>query len=84
MKIQVGPWIYPLMKGKMPMLHNDYGAYIVHNPTPETPGKNYFDKQNYPIFSLDMLVAILLPPDLDAKLEKEFRDVILLILASFI
>ncbi|PAV62614.1 hypothetical protein WR25_10411 [Diploscapter pachys] len=59
--IQVGPWVYPLMKGKMPMLHNDYGAYIVHNPVPENP---------------DMLVAILLPPDLDAKLEKEFRDVL--------
>uniref|UniRef100_A0A7I4KIW0 Senescence domain-containing protein n=1 Tax=Brugia malayi TaxID=6279 RepID=A0A7I4KIW0_BRUMA len=39
--MQVGPWSYPLVHGKTPVLKNDFGAYIVPNPTPEHPGGDY-------------------------------------------
>ncbi|CAD6186268.1 unnamed protein product [Caenorhabditis auriculariae] len=59
--IQVGPWVYPLMKEKSPILRNEFGAYVVPNPTPEKP---------------NMMVAILLPNDLDKKLIDEFDEVL--------
>ncbi|GMR53106.1 hypothetical protein PMAYCL1PPCAC_23301 [Pristionchus mayeri] len=56
--IQVGPWTYPLYKGQTPILVNEFGAYIVPNPTPENG---------------DLSVAILLPADLDENLKKELN-----------
>ncbi|CAJ0567753.1 unnamed protein product, partial [Mesorhabditis spiculigera] len=59
--IQVGPWVYPLMKDQTPVLKNEFGAYVVANPTPEQP---------------NMMVAIMLPSDLDEKLVEEFEYVL--------
>ncbi|KAJ1368246.1 hypothetical protein KIN20_029334 [Parelaphostrongylus tenuis] len=59
--IQVGPWVYPLIGGNTPILHNDFGAYVVPNPTADHP---------------NLAVAILLPADLDAQVVKEFREVL--------
>uniref|UniRef100_A0A158Q6U4 Inheritance of peroxisomes protein 1 n=1 Tax=Elaeophora elaphi TaxID=1147741 RepID=A0A158Q6U4_9BILA len=59
--IQVGPWSYPLVRGKTPVLQNDFGAYIVPNPTPEHP---------------DMFVGILLPEDLDNKDKEDFYSIL--------
>ncbi|VDK63909.1 unnamed protein product [Onchocerca ochengi] len=59
--IQIGPWSYPLVPGKTPVLKNDFGAYIVPNPTPEHP---------------DMFVGILLPTNLDAKDEEDFYSIL--------
>ncbi|CAG9539180.1 unnamed protein product [Cercopithifilaria johnstoni] len=59
--IQVGPWSYPLVRGKTPVLKNDFGAYIVPNPTPEHP---------------DMFVGILLPENLDSKDEEDFYSIL--------
>ncbi|RCN31215.1 hypothetical protein ANCCAN_23010 [Ancylostoma caninum] len=33
----VGPWVYPLVPGQTPVLRNDFGAYVVSNPTTENP-----------------------------------------------
>ncbi|KAL3998261.1 Senescence-associated family protein [Acanthocheilonema viteae] len=57
----VGPWSYPLVRGKTPVLKNDFGAYIVSNPTPEHP---------------DMFVGILLPENLDKKDEEDFYSIL--------
>ncbi|EYC23232.1 hypothetical protein Y032_0015g2537 [Ancylostoma ceylanicum] len=35
--IQVGPWVYPLVPGQTPVLRNDFGAYVVSNPTTDNP-----------------------------------------------
>uniref|UniRef100_A0A914X6B8 Inheritance of peroxisomes protein 1 n=1 Tax=Plectus sambesii TaxID=2011161 RepID=A0A914X6B8_9BILA len=35
--IQVGSWVYPLMRGRSPVLHSDFGAYVFPNPTDEKP-----------------------------------------------
>ncbi|CAJ0961404.1 unnamed protein product, partial [Mesorhabditis belari] len=59
--IQVGPWVYPLMKEKTPILKNEFGAYVLANPTPEHP---------------NMMVAIMLPFDLEPKLVDEFEYVL--------
>ncbi|CAJ0573283.1 unnamed protein product, partial [Mesorhabditis spiculigera] len=59
--IDVGPWVYPLMKDQTPVLKNEFGAYVVANPTPEQP---------------NMMVAIMLPSDLDEKLVEEFEYVL--------
>ncbi|VBB29595.1 unnamed protein product [Acanthocheilonema viteae] len=59
--IEVGPWSYPLVRGKTPVLKNDFGAYIVSNPTPEHP---------------DMFVGILLPENLDKKDEEDFYSIL--------
>ncbi|KAK6729389.1 hypothetical protein RB195_006442 [Necator americanus] len=57
--IQVGPWVYPLVRGQTPVLRNDFGAYVVSNPTQENPG---------------LAVAILLPSDIGPEVEQEFRE----------
>ncbi|CAI4222433.1 unnamed protein product [Auanema sp. JU1783] len=59
--IQVGPWVYPLIKGQTPILKNEYGGYVVPNPIPDHP---------------NMMVAILLPVDIEPRLEQEFRQVL--------
>ncbi|GMT00271.1 hypothetical protein PENTCL1PPCAC_22445, partial [Pristionchus entomophagus] len=59
--IQVGPWTYPLYKGQTPILVNEFGAYVVANPTAE---------------NADMNVAILLPADLDENLKKELNGLL--------
>ncbi|VDK89059.1 unnamed protein product [Litomosoides sigmodontis] len=59
--IQVGPWSYPLIRGKTPVLKNDFGAYVVPNPTAEHP---------------DMFVGILLPKNLDSKDEEDFCSIL--------
>ncbi|KAK5968293.1 Spartin [Trichostrongylus colubriformis] len=59
--IQVGPWVYPLVAGKTPILRNDFGAYVVSNPIPENP---------------NLAVAILLPADAGPKIEEEFRKIL--------
>ncbi|KHJ85274.1 hypothetical protein OESDEN_15003 [Oesophagostomum dentatum] len=59
--IQVGPWVYPLVSGQTPVLRNDFGAYVVSNPTPDNPG---------------LAVAIMLPSDAGPKVEEEFREVL--------
>ncbi|KJH51628.1 hypothetical protein DICVIV_02164 [Dictyocaulus viviparus] len=59
--IQVGPWVYPLVSGKTPILRNDFGAYVVSNPVADNP---------------NLAVAILLPSDLGCDVEKQFRDIL--------
>lgn len=59
--MQVGSWSYPLVRGKTPVLKNDFGAYIVPNPTPEHP---------------DMFVGILLPENLNDKDEEDFYSIL--------
>lgn len=59
--IKVGPWTYPLIPGQTPMLKNEFGAYVVPNPTPEHP---------------NMFVGILLPPDLEKQLEADFLNMV--------
>ncbi|XGW23197.1 hypothetical protein V3C99_005440 [Haemonchus contortus] len=59
--IQVGPWVYPLIKGKTPVLRNDFGAYVVSNPIPDNP---------------NLAVAIILPADAGPTVEKEFREIL--------
>ncbi|KIH66958.1 hypothetical protein ANCDUO_02714 [Ancylostoma duodenale] len=55
--IQVGPWVYPLVPGQTPVLRNDFGAYVVSNPTTDNP---------------NLAVAILLPSDLGPKVLRRF------------
>ncbi|KAL6730861.1 hypothetical protein Aduo_001788 [Ancylostoma duodenale] len=57
--IQVGPWVYPLVPGQTPVLRNDFGAYVVSNPTTDNP---------------NLAVAILLPSDLGPKVDEEFQE----------
>ncbi|KAK6019940.1 hypothetical protein OSTOST_14411, partial [Ostertagia ostertagi] len=59
--IQVGPWVYPLVTGKTPVLHNDFGAYVVPNPTQDHP---------------NLAVAIILPADAGPQVEEEFRQIL--------
>ncbi|VDO22643.1 unnamed protein product [Brugia timori] len=59
--MQVGPWSYPLVHGKTPVLKNDFGAYIVPNPTPEHP---------------DMFVGIMLPKNFDLKDKEDFHSIL--------
>ncbi|KAF1771071.1 hypothetical protein GCK72_002896 [Caenorhabditis remanei] len=59
--MQVGPWAYPLMGSKTPVLRNEFGAYIVANPTPENP---------------NMTVAILLSSDIEPRLVEELHIVL--------
>uniref|UniRef100_A0A915PXY2 Inheritance of peroxisomes protein 1 n=1 Tax=Setaria digitata TaxID=48799 RepID=A0A915PXY2_9BILA len=59
--IQVGPWSYPLVRGKTVVLKNDFGVYIVPNSTPEHP---------------NMFVGILLPRNLDSKDEEDFYSIL--------
>ncbi|EFO21573.2 hypothetical protein LOAG_06914 [Loa loa] len=59
--MQVGPWSYPLVRGKTPVLKNDFGAYVMPNPTPEHP---------------DMFVGILLPKNLNTKDEDDFYSIL--------
>ena len=40
--IKVGPWAYPLIPGQTPVLQNEYGVYVVPNPTPEDPGEIFY------------------------------------------
>ncbi|VDM61152.1 unnamed protein product [Angiostrongylus costaricensis] len=58
---KVGPWVYPLVSGKSPILRNDFGAYVVPNPVADNP---------------NLAVAILLPADIDPEVAKEFREVL--------
>lgn len=70
--IQVGPWAYPLYVGQTAILKNELGVYVVPNPTNESPSKlicNFFENN---IKNSDMFVGIILPRDLDPKLEEEF------------
>ncbi|EPB72672.1 hypothetical protein ANCCEY_08225 [Ancylostoma ceylanicum] len=55
--IQVGPWVYPLVPGQTPVLRNDFGAYVVSNPTTDNP---------------NLAVAILLPSDVGPKVLRRF------------
>ncbi|VDN51271.1 unnamed protein product [Dracunculus medinensis] len=59
--IKVGPWVYPLISGKTPILKNEFGAYVVPNPTEKKP---------------DMFVGILLPSDLDKQCEDNFMKIL--------
>ncbi|VDK71216.1 unnamed protein product, partial [Gongylonema pulchrum] len=59
--MQVGPWSYPLVPGQTPVLKNDFGAYVVPNPSAEHP---------------NMFVGILLPKDLDKKDEEDFYAIL--------
>lgn len=59
--MQVGPWAYPLMGAKTPVLRNEFGAYLVANPTPENP---------------NMTVAILLSSDIERRLIEELHIVL--------
>ncbi|KAE9419306.1 hypothetical protein Angca_009192 [Angiostrongylus cantonensis] len=59
--IQVGPWVYPLVSGKTPILRNDFGAYVVSNPVADNS---------------NLAVAILLPADIDPEVAEEFREVL--------
>lgn len=59
--IQVGPWVYPLVAGKTPVLRNDFGAYVVSNPIPDNP---------------NLAVAIILPADMGPNVEEEFREIL--------
>ncbi|CAB3407873.1 unnamed protein product [Caenorhabditis bovis] len=59
--IQVGPWVYPLMKEKTPILKNEFGAYVVPNPTPDRP---------------NMMVAILISQDVEPRLIEELQLVL--------
>lgn len=59
--VQVGPWAYPLIPDQTPVLKNEFGAYVVPNPTPEHP---------------NMVVGVLLPSDLDKQVEEDFCSVI--------
>ncbi|GMT28125.1 hypothetical protein PFISCL1PPCAC_19422 [Pristionchus fissidentatus] len=56
--LQVGPWTYPLYKGQTPILVNEFGAYVVSNPTVDDP---------------DLKVAILLPTDVDENLKRQLN-----------
>uniref|UniRef100_A0A183F5R3 Senescence domain-containing protein n=1 Tax=Heligmosomoides polygyrus TaxID=6339 RepID=A0A183F5R3_HELPZ len=58
---QVGPWVYPLVAGKTPVLRNDFGAYVVSNPIPDNP---------------NLAVAIILPADMGPNVEEEFREIL--------
>lgn len=55
--IQVGPWAYPLFVGNTSILKNELGIYVVPNPTTDRP---------------DMCVGIILPREIDPRLEEEF------------
>lgn len=59
--LQVGKWVYPLEKGKTPILRNEFGAYVVSNPSTDDP---------------DRLMAILLPENLDDELLNEFHAIL--------
>uniref|UniRef100_A0A8R1EFG6 Inheritance of peroxisomes protein 1 n=1 Tax=Caenorhabditis japonica TaxID=281687 RepID=A0A8R1EFG6_CAEJA len=59
--IQVGPWVYPLMGPKTPVLRNEFGAYLLANPTAETP---------------NLTVAILLSSDTEQRLIDELNTVL--------
>uniref|UniRef100_A0A0N5AJA2 Senescence domain-containing protein n=1 Tax=Syphacia muris TaxID=451379 RepID=A0A0N5AJA2_9BILA len=59
--IKVGPWTYPLKSGSIPILKNEFGAFVVPNPTP--------DHQ-------ELYVGILLPSDLDGAVEEGFIKVL--------
>lgn len=59
--MQVGPWVYPLMGPKTPVLRNEFGAYLVANPTPENP---------------NLSVAILLSSDIEQYLIDELHIVL--------
>ncbi|CAI5439332.1 unnamed protein product [Caenorhabditis angaria] len=59
--IQVGPWVYPLMGEKTPILKNEFGAYVLANPTPEKP---------------NLMVAILLSSDIESRLIQELDQVL--------
>uniref|UniRef100_A0A158P8E0 Senescence domain-containing protein n=1 Tax=Angiostrongylus cantonensis TaxID=6313 RepID=A0A158P8E0_ANGCA len=58
---KVGPWVYPLVSGKTPILRNDFGAYVVSNPVADNS---------------NLAVAILLPADIDPEVAEEFREVL--------
>ncbi|KAI6178050.1 Senescence domain-containing protein [Aphelenchoides besseyi] len=55
--IQVGPWVYPLNRDMSAILKNDLHTYVLPNPTEDHP---------------DMFVGIILPPNIEKKLEDEF------------
>ncbi|CAB3407876.1 unnamed protein product [Caenorhabditis bovis] len=59
--IQVGPWVYPLMKEKTPILKNEFGAYVMPNPTPDRP---------------NMMIAILISQDVELRLIEELELVL--------
>uniref|UniRef100_A0A914XFV3 Inheritance of peroxisomes protein 1 n=1 Tax=Plectus sambesii TaxID=2011161 RepID=A0A914XFV3_9BILA len=59
--IQVGSWVYPLMRGRSPVLHSDFGAYVFPNPTDEKP---------------NLYVGVLLPQDLDKDTVNGFRNIL--------
>lgn len=39
--IQVGPWAYPLIKGRSTIMRNAMGIYVVPNPTNDHPSNFY-------------------------------------------
>ncbi|CAB3407875.1 unnamed protein product [Caenorhabditis bovis] len=57
--IQVGPWVYPLMKEKTPILKNEFGAYVMPNPTPDRP---------------NMMAAILVSEEVDDELKQDLQN----------
>lgn len=59
--MQVGPWVYPLMGPKTPVLRNEFGAYLLANPTAENPY---------------MTVAIMLSSDIEPRLIEELHIVL--------
>uniref|UniRef100_A0A0N4ZU33 Inheritance of peroxisomes protein 1 n=1 Tax=Parastrongyloides trichosuri TaxID=131310 RepID=A0A0N4ZU33_PARTI len=59
--IQVGPWVYPLIQGKTPVLKNEYNLYVVPNPTLEQP---------------NMCVGIMIPDTIDEKIKNDFEKLL--------
>uniref|UniRef100_A0A0K0EDE7 Dolichyl-diphosphooligosaccharide--protein glycosyltransferase subunit DAD1 n=1 Tax=Strongyloides stercoralis TaxID=6248 RepID=A0A0K0EDE7_STRER len=59
--IQVGPWVYPLIPGKTPVLKNEFNTYVVPNPTEEQP---------------TMCVGIMLPDSIEEEVKKNFEDIL--------
>ncbi|CEF68304.1 Spartin [Strongyloides ratti] len=57
--IQVGPWVYPLIPGKTPVLKNEFNIYVVPNPTEEQP---------------TMCVGIMIPDTLGEDVKKSFEE----------
>uniref|UniRef100_A0A0N5BY40 Inheritance of peroxisomes protein 1 n=1 Tax=Strongyloides papillosus TaxID=174720 RepID=A0A0N5BY40_STREA len=59
--IQVGPWVYPLIPGKTPVLKNEFNLYVVPNPTERQP---------------NMCVGIMIPDALEDEVKKNFEDLL--------
>uniref|UniRef100_A0AC35TVV1 Inheritance of peroxisomes protein 1 n=1 Tax=Rhabditophanes sp. KR3021 TaxID=114890 RepID=A0AC35TVV1_9BILA len=55
--IQVGPWVYPLIPKKTPVLENEFNTFVVPNPVPENP---------------NMCVGIMIPQDIDKVVKDDF------------